>query len=165
MEKELYQNYKNISKQAEKAIKYKELKAESEKLKKSIYKTDSDNKSIELLYIKEKYEQNEELIRELQEKFDTYEKDLEKTIEDRDVYNEKYEQLDVQNKTLEKELELLGNNRIRLVERIKNLDKEINDKSTDIIYTLEKKEQREKKIEELGEKEIELCDMSEPVPM
>jgi hypothetical protein len=57
---------------------------------------------------------------------------------------------------LEKELELLGNNRIRLVERIKNLDKEINDKSTDIIYTLEKKEQREKKIEELGEKEIEL---------
>lgn len=156
VEKELYQNYKNISKQAEKAIKYKELKAESEKLKKSIYKTDSDNKSIELLYIKEKYEQNEELIRELQEKFDTYEKDLEKTIEDRDVYNEKYEQLDVQNKTLEKELELLGNNRIRLVERIKNLDKEINDKSTDIIYTLEKKEQREKKIEELGEKEIEL---------
>lgn len=156
VEKELYNNYKNISKQAEKAIKYKELKGESEILKKSIYKADCDEKKQELQVVHQRYAQNEELINELQDKFNSQEKFLEKTLEDRDVFNEKYEKLDSQNKTLEKELELLGNNRIRINERLKSLDKEIKEKNEDIVHQNEKKIQREIKVEELFEKEKEL---------
>lgn len=156
VEKELYNNYKNIAKQAEKAIKYKELKGESEVLKKSIYKADCDEKRYELGAVTQKYGQNLGLINELQERFNVQEKLLEKTVEDREVYNEKFEKLDSQNKALEKELEHVGNNRIRINERLKSLEKELKEKNEEIVYQNEKKIQREQKVEELLAKENEL---------
>ena len=96
------------------------------------------------------------LIENSQNEFVLKEETLEKTLEERNSINEKYDQLNLKNKELEKGLEVLGNNRIRLIERIKNLDKEISEKNNDILYLIEKKEQREKKIEELATKETEL---------
>lgn len=156
VEKELYENYKNISKQAEKALKYKELKMESEKLKKAIFFKEKFEKTEEFENISEKYKNIEELIENSQNEFVLKEETLEKTLEERNSINEKYDQLNLKNKELEKDLEVLGNNRIRLIERIKNLDKEISEKNNDILYLIEKKEQREKKIEELATKETEL---------
>ncbi|MBN1467494.1 MAG: chromosome segregation protein SMC [Fusobacteriaceae bacterium] len=156
VEKELYENYKNISKQAEKALKYKELKMESEKLKKAIFFKEKFEKTEEFENISEKYKNIEELIENSQNEFVLKEETLEKTLEERNSINEKYDQLNLKNKELEKDLEILGNNRIRLIERIKNLDKEISEKNNDILYLIEKKEQREKKIEELATKETEL---------
>lgn len=156
VEKELYENYKNISKQAEKALKYKELKMESEKLKKAIFFKEKFEKTEEFENISEKYKNIEELIENSQNEFVLKEETLEKTLEERNSINEKYDQLNLKNKELEKGLEVLGNNRIRLIERIKNLDKEISEKNNDILYLIEKKEQREKKIEELATKETEL---------
>ncbi|MBN2839129.1 MAG: chromosome segregation protein SMC [Fusobacteriaceae bacterium] len=156
VEKELYENYKNISKQAEKALKYKELKMESEKLKKAIFFKEKFEKTEEFENISEKYKNIEELNENSQNEFVLKEETLEKTLEERNSINEKYDQLNLKNKELEKDLEILGNNRIRLIERIKNLDKEISEKNNDILYLIEKKEQREKKIEELATKETEL---------
>lgn len=156
VEKELYENYKNISKQAEKALKYKELKMESEKLKKAIFFKEKFEKTEEFQNISEKYKSIEELIENSQNEFVLKEESLEKTLEERNSINEKYDQLNLKNKELEKNLEILGNNRIRLIEKIKNLDKEISEKNNDILYLIEKKEQREKKIEELATKETEL---------
>lgn len=156
VEKELYENYKNISKQAEKALKYKELKMESEKLKKAIFFKEKFEKTEEFQNISEKYKSIEELIENSQNEFVLKEETLEKTLEERNSINEKYDQLNLKNKELEKNLEILGNNRIRLIEKIKNLDKEIFEKNNDILYLIEKKEQREKKIEELATKETEL---------
>ena len=156
VEKELYENYKNISKQAEKALKYKELKIEIEKLKKAIFFKEKFEKTEEFQNISEKYKSIEELIENSQNEFVLKEETLEKTLEERNSINEKYDQLNLKNKELEKNLEILGNNRIRLIEKIKNLDKEISEKNNDILYLIEKKEQREKKIEELATKETEL---------
>lgn len=156
VEKELYNNYKNVAKQAEKAIKYKELKNESEVLKKSIYKADCDEKRYELGAVNQKYSQNYSLIEELQQKFTEKEQLLEKTVEDRDVFNEKFEKLDSQNKLMEKELEHLGNNRIRINERLRSLDKELREKEEDIKHQEERKAQREERVSELLLKEKEL---------
>ena len=156
VEKELYNNYKNIAKQAEKAINYKDLKSKSEKLKKAIYKADCDEKRQELGLVSNKYSENTKYINELQEEFVKQEKLLEKTLEDREEYNEKYEVLFEKNKNLIKDLELLGNSRIRVNERLNSLDKELKEKNEEIIHQNERKKQKETQIEELILREEEL---------
>ena len=156
VEKELYNNYKNIAKQAEKAINYKELKSKSEILKKSIYKADCNEKRYDLGLITNKYDENMKYINELQEKFTNQEKLLEKTVEDRDLYNEKYEKLSERNKNLVRDLELLGNNRIRINERLSSLEKELKEKNEEIINQRTRKSQKEAQIEELILREEEL---------
>ncbi len=156
VEKELGNNLKNITKQAEKAMKYNEYTKEKNELYKAILVEELNQKKDDFENVKEKEKILRDRIEFLQEKFISSEKDLEDTLSKREEANNEYDLRNGENKEFKEELELLVNEKVRLTERLSSLKKEIWEKSENIV-SLEKKEDNKKsELNELEEKIKEL---------
>lgn len=156
VEKELGNNLKNITKQAEKAMKYKEYEAEKNTLKKSILTEELRIKSDNFGDVKRREQKLKETLELLQDKFSASEDRLEEVIESRKRTNQAFEDKEEENRSYKEELELVGNERVRLTERLSSIKKEIWEKNESIV-ALEKKEEKKKdELAELKAKEDEL---------
>ncbi len=156
VEKELGNNLKNITKQAEKAMKFNEYTKEKDELYKAILVKELKDRKEDFESVNEKEKVLRDRIEFLQEKFINSEKDLEETLGKREEANEEYEVKNSENKEFKEELELLVNEKVRLTERLSSLKKEIWEKSENIV-SLEKKEDNKKS--ELDELELKIKEL------
>lgn len=156
VEKELGNNLKNIGKQADKALEYKELNLEFNNLKKSIFSKDLQIKEENFDEIRKKELHLKEKIEILQEKFNSNEEKLENILNIRKDINNEFELKSKENTLFKENLELLINEKIRLTERLSSLKKDIWGKNENLISLEKKTESKKEVLYELEVQEKEL---------
>ena len=148
---EMEENKNRVEKQAEKALKYRELQNERDSLAKGIYERELEVKSLRLDRINETVENLEAGIKEQQKNFEYSEEKLETANSEREGLNEEIEAMTQKNIDLKKDIDKIINDKTIFTERIKSYERELVEKKDSLSKLEEKFLEKER---ELGSLEI-----------
>ncbi len=143
---EMEENKNRVEKQAEKALKYRELQNDRDSLAKGIYGRELEISALRLDRINVTVETLQAGIEEHQKNFEYSEKKLEEANREREGLNEDIEAMTQKNIDLKKDIDKIINDKTIFTERVKSYDREL----------VEKKDSLSKLEEKLLEKEREL---------
>ncbi|ADO82867.1 chromosome segregation protein SMC [Ilyobacter polytropus] len=150
---EMEENKNRVEKQAEKALKYRELQSERDSLAKGIYERELEIKSLRLDRINETVENLQSGIEEQQKNFEYSEEKLEKANRERENLNEDIEAMTQKNIDLKKDIDKIINDKTIFTERIKSYERELVEKKDSLSKLEEKFLEKEREIGSLEIKE------------
>jgi chromosome segregation protein len=125
---EMEENKDRVEKQAEKALKYRELQKNRDSLAKGIYKRELEMSDIRLERINEISEELQNEIKNDQNAFESSEKKLEEVNLEREDLNEAIENMTEKNIELKKDIDKIINDRTIFRERVKSYERELSEK-------------------------------------
>lgn len=150
---EMEENKNRVEKQAEKALKYRELQKDRDSLSKGIYGRELEISGLRLERINKTVEELQNEIKNDQNDFESSEKKLEEVNVEREGLNENIETMTQKNIELKKDIDKIINDRTIFRERVNSYERELDEKKEASLKLDKKLLEKEKEIGNLHIKE------------